>query len=91
MEADTIRIGSLEAAAVICKRLLAKRVQAPESVRLGSAAVSCFLSAAYVETGRLTVAISEISKVKADQVINLTGKKCTLFGTLLALCSVSFG
>lgn len=84
VEADSIRIGSLEAAAVICKRLLAKRVQAPEMFASESAAVSCFLSAAYVETGRLTVAISEISRVKADQVINLTGKKRTLFGTLLA-------
>ena len=84
VEADTIRIGSLEAAAVICKRLLAKRVQAPEVFASESAAVSCFLSAAYVETGRLTVAISEISTVKADQVVNLTGKQRTLFGTLLA-------
>ena len=40
VEADTIRIGSLEAAAVICKRLLAKRVQAPEVFASESAAVS---------------------------------------------------
>ena len=83
VEADIIRIGSLEAAAVICKRLIAECVQAPEVFASESAAVSCFLSAAYVETGRLTVAISEISEVKADEVINLTLKKRGLFTTLL--------
>lgn len=71
-EADSIRIDSLEAATAICKRLIAKRVQAPEVFASESAVVSCFLSAAYVETGRLTVSISEIDEVKADEVINLT-------------------
>lgn len=89
-EADNIRIDSLEAASVICKRLIAKRVQAPEVFASESAVISCFLSAAYVETGRLTVAISEIDEVKADEVINLTKKKRTLFGTLLASALRSF-
>lgn len=89
-EADSIRIDSLEAATVICKRLIAKRVQAPEVFASESAVVSCFLSAAYVETGRLTVAINEIDEVKADEVINLTKKKRTLFGTLLASALRSF-
>lgn len=89
-EADRIRIGSLEAATVICKRLIAKRVQAPEVFASESAVVSCFLSAAYVETGRLTVSISEIDEVKADEVINLAKKKRTLFGTLLASALRSF-
>ena len=83
VEADGIRAGSIEAATVICKRLIAKRVQAPEVFASESAAVSCFLSAAYVETGRLTVAVSEIDQVKAGEVINLKQKKRTLFGTLL--------
>ncbi len=90
VEADTIRTDSLEAATVICKRLIAKRVQAPEVFASESAAVSCFLSAAYVETGRLTVAISEIDQVKADEVINLTQKKRTLFGTLFISALRSF-
>lgn len=90
VEADTIRIDSLEAAAVICKRLIAKRVQAPEVFASESAAVSCFLSAAYVETGKLTVAISEIDQVKAGEVVNLTRKKRTLFGTLLISALRSF-
>lgn len=83
VEADSIRAGSIEAATVICKRLIAKCVQAPEVFASESAAVSCFLSAAYVETGRLTVAVSEIDEVKAGEVINLKQKKRTLFGTLL--------
>lgn len=89
-EADIIRMDSLEAAAVICKRLIAKRVQAPEVFASESAVVSCFLSAAYVETGRLTVAVSEVDEVKADEVINLAKKKRTLFGTLLASALRSF-
>lgn len=89
-EADSIRMDSLEAATVICKRLIAKRVQAPEVFASESAVVSCFLSAAYVETGRLTVAVSEVDEVKADEVINLAKKKRTLFGTLLASALRSF-
>lgn len=66
------------------KRLLAKRVQSPEVFASESAAVSCFLSAAYVETGKLTVTLSEIDTVNAAEIVNLAPKKRTLFGTLLA-------
>ena len=59
-------------------------MQTPEVFASESAAVSCFLSAAYVETGKLTVTLSEIDEVKAQEVVNLTPKKRTLFGTLLA-------
>ena len=55
IDADTVCIDDVEAASVICKRLIAKRAQAPEIFASESAAVSCFLSAAYVETGKLTV------------------------------------
>ena len=44
--ADSIRAGDLEADAVICKRLLAQRVEAPEVFASESAVVSCYLSAA---------------------------------------------
>ncbi|MEG2421162.1 MAG: hypothetical protein RR949_04305 [Oscillospiraceae bacterium] len=84
ISADTIRADELEAGIVTCKRLIAKRVSAPEVFASESAAVSCLLSAAYVKTGRLTVAISDIDEVKANEVINLTPKKRGLFGTLLA-------
>lgn len=90
IEANTVCMDDVEAASVICKRLLAKRVQAPEVFASESAAVSCFLSAAYVETGKLTVAISEIDVVEAQEVVNLKPKKRSLFGTLLASVLRSF-
>ena len=86
IEADTVCMDDVEAASVICKRLLAKRVQAPEVFASESAAVSCFLSAA----GKLTVAISEIDVVEAQEVVNLKPKKRSLFGTLLASVLRSF-
>ena len=90
INADTVCIDDVESGTVICKRLIAKRVQAPEVFASESAAVSCFLSAAYVETGRLTVTLSEIDEVKAEEVVNLTPKKRTLIGTLLASLLRSF-
>ena len=63
---------------------------APEVCASESAAVSCFLSAAYVETGKLTAAISEVDEVVAQEVVNLTPKKRTLFGTLFASMLRSF-
>lgn len=90
IDADTVCIDDVEAASVICKRLIAKRAQAPEIFASESAAVSTFLSAAYVETGKLTVAISEIDVVEAQEVVNLKPKKRSLFGTLLASVLRSF-
>lgn len=90
VEADTVCVDDVEAASVICKRLLAKRVQSPEVFASESAAVSCFLSAAYVETGKLTVAISEIDVVEAQEVVNLPPRKRSLLGTLLASVLRSF-
>ena len=90
INADTVCIDDVESGTVICKRLTAKRVQAPEVFASESAAVSCFLSAAYVETGKLTAAISEVDEVVAQEVVNLTPKKRTLFGTLFASMLRSF-
>lgn len=70
INADTVCIDDVESGTVICKRLIAKRVQAPEVFASESAAVSCFLSAAYVETGKLTAAISEVDEVVAQEVVN---------------------
>lgn len=44
----------------------------------------------YVETGKLTAAISEVDEVVAQEVVNLTPKKRTLFGTLFASMLRSF-
>ena len=84
VKADIIRIRCLETSLTVCRRLIAKVVECPEVYASESAAVSCFFSAAYVETGRLTVTISEIDEVKAKQIINLPTRQRTLLGTLLA-------
>lgn len=83
VSADNIRVDDLETASVTCKRLIAKRVQTPQLIASESAAVSCYLAASYVETGKLTVAASEICEAKAEEIIHLTPKKRTLFGLLL--------
>lgn len=90
VSADSICLDEVEAAAVICKRLAAKRVMAPEVFASESVAVSCFLSAAYVETVKLTTALSELQEVKAQEIVHLPAKKRSLFGTLLASTLRSF-
>ena len=60
VEADIIRIRCIETARTVCRRLIAKVVESSEVFASESAVVSCFCSAAYVETGRLTVTISEM-------------------------------
>ena len=90
VSADDIRVNDLEAASVTCQRLIAKRVQTPELFASESAAVSCFLSSAYVETGKLTVALSEVDDVKADEVIHLKPKKRSLFRLLFVSALRSF-
>ena len=90
VSADDIRVDDLEAASVTCQRLIAKRVQTPELFTFESAAVSCFLSSAYVAAGKLTVALSEIDEVKADEVIHLKPRKRSLFRLLLASALRSF-
>ena len=90
VSADDIRVDDLEAASVTCQRLIAKRVQTPELFAFESAAVSCFLSSAFVATGKLTVALSEIDEVDADEVIHLKPRKRSLFRLLLASALRSF-
>mgnify|MGYP001083133628 CR=1 FL=1 len=90
VSADDIRVDDLEAASVTCQRLIAKRVQTPELFAFESAAVSCFLSSAYVATGKLTVALSEIDEVEANEVIHLKPRKRSLFRLLLASALRSF-
>jgi hypothetical protein len=90
VSADDILVDDLEAASVTCQRLIAKRVQTPELFAFESAAVSCLLSSAYVAAGKLTVALSEIDEVKADEVIHLKPRKRSLFRLLLASALRSF-
>ena len=65
VNADVIRVDDMDAGSIVCKRLLAKRVQSPEVFASESAAVSCFLSSAYVETGKLTVTEQEKVRIQA--------------------------
>lgn len=90
VSADDVRVDDLETASVTCQRLIAKRVQTPELFAFESAAVSCFLSSAYVAAGKLTVALSEVDEVKADEVIHLKPRKRSLFRLLLASALRSF-
>ena len=80
---DISTVDEIETATVVCRHLMARRVSAAEVFASDSAAVSCFLSSAYVETGRLTVALSEIDELKADEVINLRPKTRGMMLTLL--------
>lgn len=83
VHADDIRAREIESGSVICKRLIAHQTQATELIASESAAVSTFLSSQYVKTGKLTVSVSEVDEVDADEVINLGAKKRSLFGLLL--------
>ena len=65
-------------------------MQTPELFAFESAAVSYFLSSAYVAAGKLTVALSEIDEVKADEVIHLKPRNRSLFRLLLASALRSF-
>ena len=89
INADVIVADDIETARITCKRLMAKRVYAAEVYASDSAVVSCSLTAAYVETGKLTTALSEIDEVKADEVVNLRPRRCGMLLTLLASALLS--
>lgn len=90
ISADDIRAREIEAASVYCLRLAARRVQAAELFASESAAVSCFLCADYVAADRLTVALHEVGKIDAREVVALAPKKRSLFRLLLASALRSF-
>lgn len=90
ISADDIRAREIEAASVCCLRLNAKRVQAAEVFASESAAVSCYLCADYVAADRLTVALHDVGKIDAREVIALPSKKRSLFRLLLASALRSF-
>ena len=87
---DVSTIDEIETTTVVCRRLMARRVSAAEVFASDSAAVSCFLSSAYVETGKLTVALSEIDELKVDEVINLRPKTRGMMLMLLLSALRSF-
>lgn len=84
ISADDIRAREIEAASVYCLRLSAKRIQAAEVFASESAVVSCYLCADYVAANRLTVALHDVGKIDAREVVNLPQKKVHPFWMLLA-------
>ena len=64
--------------------MAAERVCAAEIVLSGSATVSCYLEAEYVEVPKLTMAKHNIGTLKADDVITLPEKRRGIVGTLVA-------
>ncbi|MBR1566220.1 MAG: hypothetical protein IJ649_05605 [Oscillospiraceae bacterium] len=89
ISADVISVDEVETARVTCKRLMAKRVYAAEVCASDSIVVSCSLTAAYVETGKLTTALSEIDEVRADEIVNLRPRRRGMLLTLLASALLS--
>ena len=90
ISADVIAADDVETARITCKRLMAKRVYAAEVYASDSVVTSCSLTAAYVETGKLTTALSEIDEVKANEVVNLRPRRRGMLLTLLASAFLSF-
>ncbi len=74
----------IEAGTVTAARLAAERVCAAEVRVSGYAVVSCCLEAEYVETPRLTVALSQIGELHVQEAVNLPDKGRGIVGALLA-------
>lgn len=89
ISADVIAVDDVEAARITCKRLLAKRVYAAEVYASDSVVTSCSLTAAYVETGKLTTALSEIDEVRADEIVNLRPRRRGMLLTLMVSALVT--
>lgn len=81
--ANTIRIGALDACTVMCKRLLADRVDVPEVFASESVTVSCVLFSCLVKTPKLTVAVCDVEELEAQDVVKVPAKRWSLFGILL--------
>ena len=90
VSADDIQVSDLNADSVVCERLTAKRVQASELYASESTTVSCFLTSAHVETGRLTVALNDIFELDAQEVIHLKPRKRSRFRLMLVSALRSF-
>lgn len=81
--ADTIRINTLDACSIMCKRLMAKWVDAPEVLASESITASCALCADRVNTPKLTVAVCEVEELKVKDMVKVPAKRWSLFGILL--------
>lgn len=80
----SLSAADIDAAHITTENLAAERVCASEVRVSGAAVVSCCLEAAYVETPRLTVALSQIGELRAQEVVNLSDRRRSIPGALLA-------
>lgn len=90
VSADSISVAELDTATTICRRLMAKRVTTSELFASDWAVVSVFLSAGFVETGKLTMALSDVDEVKANEVITLKPAERGMFTMLIHSALRSF-
>lgn len=82
VSANTIRTGYLDACSVLCKRLLAERVDAPEVFASECVVVSGVLSACMVETPKLTAAIYEVEELKVKDLVSVQAKQRSIWAIL---------
>lgn len=80
----SLSASDINAAYITTGKLAAERVCALEVKVSGAAVVSCCLEAAYVVTPKLTVALSEIGEMDVKDVVNLTDKRRSIFGAMMA-------
>ena len=81
ISADTLVMDEVEAGVVTAGKIVAHRLAAPEC-RGKVILVTGYLGAEHVKAGKLTVGLSDIHNVEADEVVNL-GKKHRLLGALV--------
>lgn len=82
VSANNIRTGYLDACSVLCKRLLAERVDAPEVFASEYVVVSGVLSACMVETPKLTAAIYEVEELKVKDLVTVPAKQKSVWAIL---------
>lgn len=89
VSADIVNIDDLETARVTCKRFITKRAYVAEVYASDSVVASCSLTAAYVETGKLTTALSEVDEIRAAEVVNLRPRRRGMMLTLIVSALLS--
>lgn len=82
ISADTLVMDEVEAGVVTADKIVAHRMTAPEC-RGKVILVTGYLGAERVKAGKLTVGLSDIREVEADEVVNLSGKRHSLLGALV--------
>jgi hypothetical protein len=84
ISADSVAASDIDAGTIVADRLIAKRVTAGEIHAAHEMAVSSYLEADYVKTGRITMGDNVVSELEADEIIKLSPKPRGLLRTLLA-------